>query len=182
MKNLYENLCYAVGLMLVGSTFANEYPVYSDTKAELQVPTVLVAGKPGVYQDVIMKFEDSDTLRMLSVKEGVLLNYIHQVNVFQTNSFPVQVFLEISGQFPTGCGAIGQIQQTMTGNTIDLQVYFKNDEWLANPELVPCTLALRPFKKVISLNVYGLQPGVYGYIVNDKFSGSFSLTTDNSIH
>jgi hypothetical protein len=85
MKNLYENLCYAVGLMLVGSTFANEHPVYSDTKAELQVPTVLVAGKPGVYE-------------------------------------------------------------------------------------------------VISLNVYGLQSDVYEYIVNDKFSGSFSLTTDNSIH
>ncbi|MDO8908050.1 MAG: hypothetical protein Q7W55_06065 [Pseudohongiella sp.] len=181
MKNLYESFVFAISLILAGSAFASETPVYSDNKGQLQVPSVKVDGVPGVYQDIIMKFEDSDTLRMLSVKEGVLLDYINQVNSFQTNTFPVQVFLEISGTFPSGCGAIGQILQTVTGNDFSVLVYFENDAWLESPESVACTLAMRPFKKVIALDVYGLQAGTYGYTLNDKFSGSFSLATDNRI-
>lgn len=105
MKNLYENLCLAIGLLLVGGSFASENPFYSPARAELEVPAVKVDGVPGVYQDISMKFVDGDTLRMVSVKEGVLLNHINQVDVFQTNTFPVQVFLEIPGEYPTGSRA-----------------------------------------------------------------------------
>lgn len=181
MKYLYENLCFAISLVLAGSAFASESPVYSDARAELEIPTVKVEGVAGAYQDIRMKFEDSDTLRMLSVKEGVLLDHINQVDVFQTNTFPVQVFLEISGDFPTGCGEIGQVQQSAEGNTVSVYVYFENDAWLANPSLVPCTLAMRPFKEVIPIKVYGLQSGVYQYTLNDEFTGSFTLATDNKL-
>lgn len=180
MKKLYENLCFVVGLIIVGSSFASDYPVYSDIKAELDIPAVNVDGTAGVYQDIRMKFEGSDTLRMLSVTEGVLLYEIEQVDVFQTNTFPVQVFLEISGNYPTGCGQLGRIQQIVDGNRFNVHVYFENDEWVANP-LVPCTLAQRPFKEVFPLDVYGLAPGNYEYTLNDKFSGSFTLATDNNI-
>ena len=44
-----------------------------------------------------------------------------------------------------------------------------------------CTLAMVPFKHVMPLDVYDLPAGVYEYSVNDEFSGSFTLTTDNRL-
>jgi hypothetical protein len=181
MKNLYGNLCFALSLILAGSSFASENPVYSEINAEVKLPAVTVDGRPGFYQDITLRFEDSDSLRMISVNQGVLLNHIHRVDVVQTSTFPAQVFLAISGAFPSGCGAIGQIHQNRHNNNFSVQVYFQNDAWLANPLLVACTLAIRPFEKVIPLKVYGLAAGVYEYKLNAEFSGSFTLVTDNSL-
>lgn len=181
MKNLYENLCFAIGLILVGSSFANETPVYSGASAQLDIPNVQVEGVAGAYQDITMKFDDGDTLRMSSVREGVLLDQINMVSIIQTNTFPVQVFLEVSGDFPTGCGDIGQINQSLSGNTLDVRVHYENDDWLKNPELVPCTLAMRPFWEVIPLDVYGLQAGTYHYNLNNEFTGSFTLANNNIV-
>lgn len=182
MKDFYENLCFAIGLLLVGSSFANDNPVYKTPSAELVITNVQVDSAAGAYQDVRMLMEDDGTLAMLEVHEGVLLDHIHQVDVVRALTIPEQVFLEASGAFPLGCGEIGQIHQSMEDNHFYVQVYYKNDEWLKNPSQVPCTLAIRPFKKRIPLQVYGLPAGVYQYTVNNEFSGSFTLMTDNSIN
>lgn len=181
MKKLYENLCFAISVMIAGSSFASENPVYEENPSRVSIPAVTAGDQHGVYQDLELRFKDSSQLELVSVQEGVLLNYIHQVDVFQTHTLPVQVFLEIRGEFPSGCGKIGHVVQNLDDATVRVNVYFENDEWLRNPSLVPCTLAMRPFKKIIPVNAYGLPAGVYQYKLNNEFTGSFTLAADNRL-
>ena len=181
MKNLYENLCFAISVMLAGSSFASENPVYQENPSRVTIPLVTADGKQGVYQDIELRFRDSHVLELVALQEGFPLTYIEQADVFLTNTFPVQAFLEISGNFPGSCGDIGYIAQRWTDNTLIIDAYLKNDDWVRNPEQVACTLMLRPFKHVIPLEVYGLSAGVYQYKLNNKFTGSFTLTTHNRL-
>jgi hypothetical protein len=180
MKNLYENLCFAISVMIAGSSFASENPLYEENPSRVSIPAVTAGDQYGAYQDLALRFKDSDTLELVSVQEGVLLNYINQVKVLKPNTVPAQVFLEISGEFPSGCGKIGHIVQHEANGLISVNVYFENDDWLRNPELVPCTLAMRPFREVIPLQVYGLSAGEYQYTLNNTFTGSFTLAADAS--
>lgn len=179
MKTVYENLCFAVGLLLVGSSFANDNPVYTTSRAELEIPSVRVGNTAGVYQNIRMTFAENGTLQMQSVQQGVLLDQISQVEVFRALTVPEQIFLDVSGDFPSGCGDIGQIQHNLEDRQFSIHIYYKNDAWLKNPALVPCTLAMRPFRQRIALDVFGLPAGEYQYTVNNQFSGSFTLMTDN---
>lgn len=179
MKNLYENVCFVVLLILAGSSFASENPLYSDASSRLTIKAVDTSNKPGIFQDVVIEHAKDDLWRLVGLREGVLLPHIDAVELVTTSNVPVQVFLKISGQFPHGCGAIGEISQKKTDNTFVISVYYKNDLWLQNPLEVACTLAIRPFSHIIQLSAYGLSAGHYTYTLNDKFSGVFSLNTDN---
>jgi len=179
MKKLYQNLCLAAGLIAVGSSMASENPLYQENLARVSIPAVSVDGDDGLFQDIKLSFKDANKLELEAVRDGVLLDQINKVEVFLTNTNPVQAFLEITGDFPTGCGDVGRVLQSRTGNTINVSVYYENDEWVKNPSLVPCTQAMRPFKHVVQLDVYGLQRGAYTYNVNGEFSGNFTLDTDN---
>lgn len=68
MKNLYENLCFAIGLVLVGSTFVNENPVLSNNTSQLHIPSVEAADQAGLYQDINLVFDNDNQLRMDAVK------------------------------------------------------------------------------------------------------------------
>jgi hypothetical protein len=181
MKYLYENLCFAVLLVFAGSSFASENPLYSDASSRLTIKAVDTSDKPGIFQDVVIEHAQDDLWRLVGMREGVLLPHIDTVELITTNNIPVQVFLKISGQFPHGCGAIGEISQKKTDNKFVISVYFKNDLWLQNPLEVACTLAIRPFSHIIPVPAYGLPAGNYEYILNGKFSGVFSLNTDNAL-
>lgn len=179
MKSLYENVCFIVLLIFAGSSFASENPLYSDASSRLTIKAVDTSDTPGIFQEVVIEHAMDDLWRLVSMREGVLLPHIDAVELVTTSNVPVQVFLRISGQFPHGCGAIGEISQKKTDNTFVISVYFKNDLWLQNPLEVACTLAIRPFSHVIPLSAYGLPAGNYEYILNGKFSGGFSLNMDN---
>jgi hypothetical protein len=180
MKKLYQNMCLAAGLIAVGSSMASDNPLYQDNPARVSIPAVVADGVPGQFQDIQLRFKTDDQLELVSVRDGVLLDYIQKVEAFRTNTSPVQVFLEITGQLPNGCARIGQVHQTRDNNAFAVSVFFKNDEWLTGAP-VACTLAMVPFKHVMPLDVYDLPAGVYEYSVNDEFSGSFTLTTDNRL-
>ncbi|GKS70454.1 hypothetical protein W03_24580 [Nitrosomonas sp. PY1] len=44
-----------------------------------------------------------------------------------------------------------------------------------------CTAAIQPFLKVIPLDVYGLDAGIYEYSVNAGNNGAFELLKDNRL-
>lgn len=181
MKNLFEYFRFVVLLMIAGSTFASENPLYSANTSRLTIDAVDTENQPGIFQDVVIEFARDDLWRLVNMREGTLLPHIEKVDVVQTSSHPVQIFLRIEGQFPSGCGAIGEISQRQIGTKFTVSVYYKNDAWLQNPELVVCTLAIVPFSHVIPLHTYGLQAGSYQYELNNKFSGMFSLQSDNTL-
>lgn len=180
MKNFYLNLCFAMNLVFAGSVIASEYPVYSEANGEVHIPSITVDGLPGAFQDAVLKFEDEDTLSLRSITEGSLAYYINDVELIQTTSLPTQVFLRVSGDLPNGCAALGQTPQLREGNTFTVQVYFDNARSPVTSDRM-CTQALVPFSRVIPLNVYGLPAGTYEYRLNERFSGSFTLTADNSL-
>lgn len=180
MKYLYENLCFTISLVLAGSTFASEHPVFSQSTSGIVIPTIKAEGQPGLYQDIKLVLEADDQLKMLALKEGELLgDVIKEVELFQTDTFPVQVFLQVSGAFPNGCGGIGQVLQEADGNTVSIYAY-NNVTWPDTASLV-CTLAIRPFSHVLALDVYGLAAGTYEYRLNNTFSGYFTLAADNQL-
>ena len=181
MKHFYEHLCFVVMLMLAGSAFASENPLYSANTSRLTINAVDAENQPGIFQDVVIEYARDDLWRLVNMREGVLLPHIEQVELVQTSSHPVQVFLRIKGAFPSGCGAIGEISQRQAGNTFTVSVYYKNDAWLTSPGQVVCTLAIVNFSRVIPLQTYGLTAGTYQYVLNNKFSGMFSLHTDNQL-
>lgn len=179
MKYLYENLCFAVLLVFAGSSFASENPVYSDSAARLTINAVDSGNVPGIFQDVVIEHAQDDLWRLVSMREGKLMPHIDTVEVVKSGTVPMQIFLKISGAFPHGCGQIGEISQRQTDKKFVVSVYFKNDLWLQNPLEVACTLAIRPFSHVIPLQAYGLAAGQYEYVLNEKFSGVFSLDANN---
>jgi hypothetical protein len=179
MKYVYESLCFVVLLMFAGSAFASENPLYSANTSRLTINAVDAENQPGIFQDVVIEFARDDLWRLVNMREGVLLPHIQQVDLVQINSQPVQVFLRIRGQFPSGCGAIGEISQQQVSNKFTLSVYYKNDAWLQNPDLIACTMMVVGFSHVIPLQTYGLAAGSYEYTLNNKFNGVFVLQSDN---
>lgn len=66
MKNLFEYFRFAVLLMIAGSTFASENPLYSANTSRLTinaVDAVDAENQPGIFQDVVIEFARDDLWR-----------------------------------------------------------------------------------------------------------------------
>ncbi|MCK5660433.1 MAG: hypothetical protein KAH86_03670 [Methanosarcinales archaeon] len=99
---------------------------------------------------------------------------IEKIDILTLESFPLQIHVTATGYFPDGCTSIDEVTQSRQDNTFTVAVITKR------PADVVCTMAIVPFEETISLDVYGLDKGVYTVNVNDA-SGSFELPTDNII-
>ncbi|AGB48573.1 hypothetical protein Metho_0298 [Methanomethylovorans hollandica DSM 15978] len=97
---------------------------------------------------------------------------ISNVQVLVLESFPVQVNVEATGYLPDGCTTIGNATVRKDGNTFYVEI------GTIRPRDALCTQALVPFTKSVSLDVYGLEKGVYNVDVNGK-TASFELSVDN---
>jgi len=97
---------------------------------------------------------------------------ISNVQVLVLESFPVQVNVEATGYLPDGCTTIGNTTARKDGNTFYVEI------GTIRPRDALCTQALVPFTKSVSLDVYGLEKGVYNVDVNGK-TASFELSVDN---
>ncbi len=163
--------------VLCTATFAHgENPEYASSR--LTIPAVDAEGKPGFFQDVVIEATDNDLWRLVEAYEGVAIDVIEQVELIKTDSFPVQIFLKMSGTFRNGCGAVDQISHQLKDNQFTIKAYYKLDK---NPGLTVCTQAMVPFTYTFALPIYGLKAGQYQYTLNDSFSGSFELAADNSL-
>ncbi len=161
------------------STLDSEHPLYQDGK--LTIPRVDTSAQAGRYQDIQLQFNAAtNTWTLTNFRDTLIVPgqgvYLDQVETIITTSFPVQVLLKISGNFPNGCGGFGQINQRMQSNKFEIAMHHA-----FIPPGTFCTAALVPFVKIIPLQVYGLPAGTYEYSINGELTGTFNLSRDNQL-
>lgn len=172
----------ALLLLVSASVVADDNPSYSSQAKQLLVPAVDSSVQPGFFQDVKIEFVQGDLWRLVAARESVrITKAIERVEVIKTDSFPVQVFLKVSGTFTSGCPEVGQISHRLEASTFNVAIYLKNSMWLLHPELIDCASVMVPFSRTFPLPVYGLSAGEYAYRVNDEHQGSFRLAVDNRL-
>lgn len=162
---------------------AQENPRYSEESQTLAIPSVDAGDSPGLYQELEFELMQGNDWRMIRAKEGRQIREITNVELVQTQTFPVQIFLKISGRFSNGCPKLGKMSHALAGSDFNVAVYYR-----PQPEFdgtVVCTQAEVDFSTYMPLPVYGLDAGVYSYTVNDEVltknnSGTFTLTQKNA--
>lgn len=169
--------CFLFMSSIAASTsFADESPSYFDGK--LHLPTVNADGKPGFFQEVVIEAAGDNLWRVSELYEGIPIRRINQVELIESNSTPVQVFLKISGTI-SGCERFGSVSAILIGNTFNVVAYYKVDK--SRPGEVACAQFESPYSETIPIPVYGLNAGVYLYNLNDQFTGTFTLITNNTL-
>jgi len=143
----------------------------------LKVPVVDADAQPGLFQDGEFVFDASiNAWRLISFRiTPIIEGLIKNVELFKTDTKPVQVFLKISSP-NIFCNESGKIGLRKTGNRFDISAGFTSP-----PPNTVCALGVIPFEEMVPLPVFGLEPGTYEYNVNGEFNGSFDLTEDNTL-
>jgi len=164
------------------SEAGSDYPVYRD--GILTIPRVDTDQQASLFQDGVFRHDPATNtwlLEKFKVKLAVGVYFLENdgVEAIITDTLPIQVFLEISGQFSDGCQALGRVDQRLDGNRFEVVVSAIST--VPDNGTVACTQALVPFQTIVSLNVFGLPAGEYEYTVNGEQNGTFTLTRDNML-
>lgn len=178
--------------MLVSATAIQAYPpqfTYSDIFGDIDNPTYFKelevlgiphVGLPGVdgkYQNVIFsKMENGywDLVELKEKEQNDSLLLIESVEVIVTNSSPIQVLLLVKGEVNFECSEVGRIVQSLDGILFNISIFTT-----ANMEnLEACENTSTSFKRIIPLNVYGLEAGEYFFNINGH-TGRFEFTDEN---
>lgn len=101
---------------------------------------------------------------------------VEEVEIMILESFPVQVRAVATGYLPDGCTEINENSTTVERNGNTFYVNLRT----MRPGDALCTEAIVPFEQTISLDVYGLDKGVYTVNING-IEETFELETDNII-
>lgn len=150
----------------------NNQPTYRD--GILTIPRVDTPEQVGKYQNAEFEFDQQlKAWRLQSVTTAQDNAPIDEVILSITDSFPAQVFLQVSGEF-SSCGKLGEIDQRLQDNKLEIQIHA-----IYPPALTLCGQAINPFIKVIPLSVYGLNAGDYEYSINGSNNGTFNIPNDN---
>lgn len=170
-----KRLVTITGLLLATQVLASEqvtldYP-------NLSIPSIEVNGVLGVYQDVVFEHSRRYGWKVVSFQRSNHVQQIADAQLIQTQEFPVQIFLKISGLFNNSCQSLGRIEHKLIDDSFDVAVFYGGDA-LEDVDRY-CLMVMMPFTKVIPLPVYGLSAGVYHYTINGNFVGSFTLEKDN---
>ena len=174
-------LCNCVAMTIVNNVvadstnFSNNIPSYEN--GVLTIPRVDTPDQIGNYQDAVLKLDPQLNAWVLQQVNPAQFNSsnprIKSVNVFViSNSFPTQVFLQVTGDFT--CGEFGQINTGRKENSFDVQISVT-----PIPQGQLCTADITEFVRVIQLDVYRLSAGDYQYSINGGNQGTFTLTKDN---
>jgi len=174
-----RRLVFLSSLLLGNLCLAQDTPSFEDNL--LTIPIANTSDAPGIFQDIVLRLEETGEIELVDFKTGVELynSSITSVEIIQTESFPVQVFVKLQGQFNNGCPAVGQIVARRENNHFTIKAYLANNIWLLNPELILCTLSIVPYSSTTALDVYGLEAGTYTYSLNNDFTGEFTLAEAN---
>jgi hypothetical protein len=175
----------SVSLLSIGSAFAanpraDSYPTYQD--GILTIPRVDTPDQAGNYLDATFKQVAEDLWELQGYKTAneypLEKAPVEQVKLVVTDTFPVQVFLNIQGTFNDGCGGLRPINHRRVDNRFEVTVQAEFPD--LPPGTFSCTMSLVPFEKNIPLPVYDLNAGNYEYSVNGgDYTGTFALTRDN---
>ncbi|MBK6617337.1 MAG: hypothetical protein WAT53_07685 [Nitrosomonas sp.] len=161
----------------------DDYPVYRDNT--LTIPRVDTDQQAGIFQGGVFQYDSStNAWRLQSHRVAPVVDIFliesDGVELIVTETFPVQVFLKVKGNFSNGCHAPGRVDHRLKDNRFEIVISTANLVSDNDPPQV-CTTALVPFEKIIPLPVYGLSAGNYEYTVNEKVTGSFELKSDNNL-
>lgn len=153
----------------------DDHPFYQD--GILLIPRVDTEEQPGLFQNGVFEFDPVlGAWRLLNFDINPVLEWlIPQVELIILESFPVQVFLKLSGSV-TACSDL-KINQRFKENRFEISVIPFST---LGPDTA-CIAVVLPFEKIIPLQVYGLPAGTYEYIVNNHYTGTFELANDNNL-
>ena len=96
---------------------------------------------------------------------------VESIDILVLESFPVQINVLIDGYLSNPCYQITRIEKNQDGDTFYVKVFMKHNGLI-------CIQTIKPYKKTVALDVYGLVAGTYQVDVNGVV-GSFTLNTDN---
>ncbi|BAP55975.1 hypothetical protein THII_1678 [Thioploca ingrica] len=177
--NLYQVFWVVIiGLLALDIVFADSNPTFQENI--LLLPSVDSPERGGAYQNVQFQLTESGEWQLLDFTITPELQYLDKVEVIKTDSFPIQVFLKVSGNFITGCQEMGQISYRLLERKFDIWMYSTQDEKFSTGELT-CAQMITPFTHIVPLPVYSLNKGEYEYSVNGRYTGTFSLAEDNKL-
>lgn len=158
---------------------AEPAPTFYDDTRTLTIPAVDAPAIPGLYQDVVFRRGPQNAWELVSFRKAERVAFISDVQVILTEEVPVQAFVKASGRLPDACHQLGQIITRPFGNSFEVELYYNNPPTPPEPRF--CTQAIVPFTQIIPLPVYGLEAGLYTWIVNDRFFGRFTLNAVNTL-
>lgn len=158
-----------------GDASRNNPQLSLTTGYTLTLPFIDYAGIPGQYQHAKIEYLPvSRTWRLAGYRKVQPIRNITTVDVVVTEEMPVQVFLKVAGTLNNGCLQVGDTGIRHDGKQFTVYLFY---QYFA-PECMG-TDDVRPFRKVVPLDVYGLPAGTYTWTLNEEFSGSFTLTAGN---
>lgn len=181
----------AAATTVFGEDPAGTYPTYQD--GILTIPRIDTSEQLGIVQDAKLRLTEQGDWRLTEFKAAgtsVLTRpTVETVETIVTDTFPVQVFLKVSGLFTNGCTVMGKIPQRLKDNRFEVIMYAERH----NPEDTTCAAIVVYFEEIIPLSVYGLSAGTYEYnlsgisvfgtsgegVIPKTFTGTFELAKDN---
>lgn len=98
---------------------------------------------------------------------------VDEIEIYILESFPVQVNVVARGYLKDSCTEIDNVITRREDNTFLITI-------TTSRPYDKCAQVIEPFEEVISLDVFGLEAGVYAVDVNGK-KNTFELTVDNII-
>jgi hypothetical protein len=143
----------------------------------LRIPLVDDKLIPGLYQDVTIEYRpETMSWNLFGYLKGLPVEEITDVDLVMTTDTPVQAFVKIQGKFPNGCRQLGKVASRKTGTTFEVYLYYLHGTSTSGS---PCAGGEVPYTKVVPLDVYGLPANTYRWVVNGRFTGTFTLPADN---
>jgi hypothetical protein len=160
----------------------NDFPIYHD--GLLIIPRVDTDQQAGIFQSGLFQHDpttDTWQLKEFQVAPVAQIFLVEDdgVEAVVTNFIPAQVFLKVKGNFSDSCRVVGRVDQRLNENSFEVVISIRNTAPSNGSE--GCFQVLTPFEKIVPLQVYGLDAGVYEYSVNGERSGTFELVSDNNL-
>lgn len=162
----------------IKSQIVNSNPTFQDSI--LMIPSVDLPERGGAYQNVKFKLIEEGEWQLLGFLKTKELQYIDKVEIIKTDSFPIQVFLKVTGNFTSGCQEMGQISFKLLKKRFNIWMYSTQDQKFSTGEFA-CTAGFSPFTHILPLPIYSLKKGEYEYSVNGRHTGTFHLAEDNKL-
>jgi len=172
MKNIFHLII--IQLLMFPVQFANANPFFDGKK--LMISNVDSIDRVAMYQDVIFSFTQEGQWKLLSFEIGIEEDLITNVELIQTDTLPIQVFLKITGTLISSCPKEFRIQHRMIDNTFEVAMYNSS-----NSPPILCDSGFTEFTELYPLPIFSLKKGSYAYNVNGTFQGVFTLVKDNDL-
>jgi hypothetical protein len=160
---MYNNFGGLIGLLDGPLPPAGELPAFI---YESQFETVPITARSSRSSDgkmilsgILFTLEEESQAEEQPVTEIEAPAGEGEVPVF-VDQTTLQVSVVVQGSFPDSCTSLGDVSQTVEGNTISVTLTG------VQPEGMMCAQALTPFEETIPLDVSGLPAGEYTVDVN----------------